>query len=235
MQKRVPTAALSRSQKEEEPPARNTDGRLPCTSEYGFPGDINAFSVGRKTPRRLADAEIPDAAEILVVNAITAANELIRSRPDACTMALEDLRADGYRQVDIQLILEMFRFVSPPQRGNRPKKVYDEANLPASIASCRVSCEGPGLLTMPDQLMGNLISDQLLAAAAGAPPFVPYPSSDMDKAPWIPADPDRFRAHDSWYARSSCGPSRQGGLFSHGCFLFCFLSWSNSCVPIGLI
>ena len=61
--------------------------------------------------------------------------------------------------------------------------------------------------------MANLISEQLLAAAAGAPPFGPYPSADMDRAPWIPADPVHVRAQDSWATRTSSGPARQGQSF----------------------
>ena len=99
----------------------------------GFSEEIRALVSGRQTSRRFADAEISEAAEILVVNGIAAVDMLRISRPTARTMGLEDLRADGYRQVDIQRAIEMVHISPPPNTGKPPKKVYDEVNHPARI------------------------------------------------------------------------------------------------------
>ena len=61
--------------------------------------------------------------------------------------------------------------------------------------------------------MANLISGQLLEAAAAMPPFAPYPFADMDNAPWIPSDPEHVRAQKSLAARASSGPARQSQSF----------------------
>ena len=82
----------------------------------GFAGELDALVPGRQTFRRFADAEISSAADILVVNGIAALGGRKLSRPEARTMGIEGPRADGYRKLDIQPILELVRPPPPPIR-----------------------------------------------------------------------------------------------------------------------
>ena len=120
-------------------------------------------------------------------------------------MLIEDLRDEGFKLIDIQLLMDILHLIPPliSHKANKMRK-FEEVNIPQKMDGWAAGLGRLESSTKPDQMMANAISDQISRAkAVPHPPYTPFPTADFVAPPWMPNDAERVRSQEGWVARQS--------------------------------
>ena len=137
-------------------------------------------------------------------NGVYSSADVKNLRAEARDMLIEDLRDEGFKLIDIQLLMDILHLLPPliSQKTNKLRK-FEEVNIPQKMKSWTADLDRLESFIKPDQLMVNAISDQISRAKAVPPPYTPFPTADFVAPPWLPNDAEHVRSQEGWNARQS--------------------------------
>ena len=118
-------------------------------------------------------------------------------RDEAREMLIDDLRDDGYKLIDIQLLMDVLHILQPMINSKSTKQhKFDEVNIPTKMRGRKSYLDRLEGLINPDHLTVNEISDQIPRDQADHPPLTPYPTAGFLASPWISNGPGDIRIHE---------------------------------------
>ena len=116
------------------------------------------------------DTDIAATADMFVKNGISSAVDVENLRAEAREMLIEDLRDEGFKLIDIQLLMDILHLL-PPMISQKTSKLhkFGEVNIPQKMKGLAADLDRLESFIKPDHLMVNAISDQISRAKAVPP------------------------------------------------------------------
>ena len=134
-------------------------------------GELVSLTTGRPAFAKFTGADIVDTADIFVRNGVPSKSDIKNIRAESREVPIDDMREEGYKLMDIQLLMGMLHLAHPliSEQSDRLRK-FGEWKSPKKMRWWEADLGRLESFIKPDRLMANGIPDQISRAKAAHPP-----------------------------------------------------------------